>query len=547
MATHAETAPGFTAARGGRLAPALALTRRAFYDAKIRTLVFAYLFAAVAYIQPVGYRGAYPKLADRIAFANSFGDNNAVRLFYGKPYDLLSVGGYTAWRVGGTLAIFAAVWGLLAAVRALRAEEEAGRAELVLAGIIRRTTAYESALVAIAAGAAILWLASFLGLVIGGLPAGDSAFLALAIASVIPVFVGVGAVASQLAPTRRIALELGGAVVAIAFVLRTIADTSPSAEWLRWATPLGWAEDMQPFHNPQPAVLLLPLITSAALLVIAGRIAVRRDVGSAVLSARDSAEPRLALLSSTTAHALREERLALAVWVLSVSAFAFIVGVIAKSISNAGISKSLQNEFAKLGTGSIATPTGYLAFTFIFFVLVAALFVCAQVGAARGEEAEQQLETVLALPVSRRGWLGGRLGLAVGGAAVLSLASGFFVWAGAQSQGISISLPKMLEAGANCMPIAILFLGIAVLAYAIVPRASTGIAYGLVTLAFLWQLFGSLLSVPKWLLDATPFAHIGMVPAQPFRVGAAVLMVVIGVVAGVAAILWFERRDLMGA
>ena len=130
---------------------------------------------------------------------------------------------------------------------------------------------------------------------------------------------------------------------------------------------------------------------------------------------------------------------------------------------------------------------------------------------------------------------------------MLSLASGFFVWAGAQSQGISISLPKMLEAGANCMPIAILFLGIAVLAYAIVPRASTGIAYGLVTLAFLWQLFGSLLSVPKWLLDATPFAHIGMVPAQPFRVGAAVLMVVIGVVAGVAAILWFERRDLMGA
>ncbi len=77
-----------------------------------------------------------------------------MRLFYGKPYDLLTVGGYAAWRVGGVLSIFAAVWGLLAAVRAMRAEEDAGRAELVLAGIVARRGVYLSALVAIAAGSA---------------------------------------------------------------------------------------------------------------------------------------------------------------------------------------------------------------------------------------------------------------------------------------------------------------------------------------------------------------------------------------------------------
>ena len=82
----------------------------------------------------------------------------------------------------------------------------------------------------------------------------------------------------------------------------------------------------------------------------------------------------------------------------------------------------------------------------------------------------------------------------------------------------------MLEAGANCLPVALMFLGIAALAYAIVPRASAGLSYGLVTVAFLWELFGSLLSVPKWLVEATPFAHVGLVPAQPFRAGAAVIM-----------------------
>ncbi len=79
----------------------------------------------------------------------------------------------------------------------------------------------------------------------------------------------------------------------------------------------------------------------------------------------------------------------------------------------------------------------------------------------------------------------------------------------------------MLEAGANCLPVALLFLGVAALAYAVAPRASGGIAYGLVTVAFLWQLVGSLLGAPRWLVELTPFAHVGLVPAQPFRAGAA--------------------------
>ena len=59
-----------------------ALARRAFRDARTRTIAFGYLFAAYAYIQPVGYRHAYPTLSDRLAFAHSFASNDALRLFY---------------------------------------------------------------------------------------------------------------------------------------------------------------------------------------------------------------------------------------------------------------------------------------------------------------------------------------------------------------------------------------------------------------------------------------------------------------------------------
>lgn len=529
------------------MAVASAFARRSFADARIRTIAFACLFAAVAYIQPVSYRHAYPTLPSRLAFAHSFGANKAVVLFYGKAYDLLTVGGYSAWRVGGTLAIFAAVFGLLAAVRALRAEEDAGRAELVLAGVASRQTTYLAAVGATGAGTLVLWLAQFLGLLAGGLPAGGSAYLALAVASVVPVFVGVGALASQLAPTRRVALELGGAVIGLSFLLRVIADTSSGVGWLRWATPLGWAEELRPFTGVRPLVLALPFLTSAALLVVAERIASGRDVGSGLLASHDAVKPRLRLLGSPTAHALRTERASLLVWLSSVGAFALVVGVVSKSISSAGISGALQHQLAKLGSGSVITPRGYIGFSFIFFVLAVSLFAVSQIAAARHEEAEERLQTLFALPVGRRGWLAGRLGLAAVAAAAISIVAGLFAWAGAVSQGVALSLPPMLEAGANCLPVALLFLGVGALAYALLPRAGAGIAYGLTAVAFLWQLFGSLLGAPRWLVQLTPFAHVGLVPAQAFRPGPAAIMVGVGILAAAAAIVAFKRRDLLGA
>jgi ABC-2 type transport system permease protein len=120
-------------------------------------------------------------------------------------------------------------------------------------------------------------------------------------------------------------------------------------------------------------------------------------------------------------------------------------------------------------------------------------------------------------------------------------------WAGAASAGVSVSLTPLLEAGANCLPVALLFLRITALAYAVAPRASGGVAYGLVTVAFLWQLVGSLLGVPGRLADLTPFAHVGLVPTQSFRVGAAVAMPAIGALSALAAIGIFRRRDLLGA
>jgi ABC-2 type transport system permease protein len=528
-----------------RLGPSRAIARRAFADGRIRTIAFFYLFAVVAYVQPVTYRAAYPTLADRVGFARSFGDNTAIRLFYGKPRDLLSTAGYTAWRVGGTLAILAGVWGVLAAVAALRTEEEAGRTDLLLAGIVGRRGAYLAALGGVAAGALALFVGILAGLAIAGLPLGGSAYLGLGVTSVAAVFVAVGALTSQIAGTRRLATELGAGVFAACFALRVIADTAAGAGWLRWATPLGWAEEMRPLTGARPVVLVLPLAATAVLLSAAMGIARRRDVGSGLLAERESAQPRLRLLASPSALAARLGRGGVVGWLTGVGAFAFIVGLLADSISSAGISKSLQREFAKLGSGSILTPTGYLGFTFLFFILAVSLFAVSQIAGAREEEAAGRLETVLALPVGRSRWLGGRVAVAAAGIASIGLAAGGLAWAGAAAVGVRVSLGAMLEAGVNCLPIGLLFLGIAALLLGLLPRASIGVSYGVVSAAFVWDLFGSLLGAPGWLVKVSPFEDVGLVPGQPFRVVAAIVMLGLASLATLAAVGIFRRRDLL--
>ena len=132
-------------------------------------------------------------------------------------------------------------------------------------------------------------------------------------------------------------------------------------------------------------------------------------------------------------------------------------------------------------------------------------------------------------------------------ATALALAAGVLAWAGAVSRAPTSPSARMVEAGANCLPVAVLFLGLGGLALALVPRAGTTIAYALVGAAFLWETIGGLIEAPGWALDLSPFHHVGLVPAESFQAGGAAAMLAVGALAGLAGARCFERRDLAGA
>jgi ABC-2 type transport system permease protein len=293
-------------------------------------------------------------------------------------------------------------------------------------------------------------------------------------------------------------------------------------------------------------VLLLPAALTSILLSATVWLARRRDIGTGMFSVGDRASPNFRLLSSPLALALRTDTGVLVGWTVAIGAFAFILGVVSKSVASAGIPRRLTHQFSKLGVGSIATAEGYVGLVFLIFAVALAAFAISQTVLARHEEEAERLETMLALPIARRRWLSGRLALTLGGAVAIALVAALLAWLGGRAAGVSISTPAMLGAAANCVAMAILFGGIAALTFALLPRATAILPYALLTLAFLWQLFGQLFGAPRWLTDLTPFAHLGLAPGQPFRLVPVLVLAAIGAAAASLALGGFQRRDLVG-
>ena len=482
---------------------------------RVRLAVIGLIMVLNAVGNVIGYRDTYPDEASRQQFAAAFQGNLALRLFYGIPRDLASVGGYVEFRVVGIMAVLAAAWAVFAAARALRGEEDAGRWELVLCGAVTRSGATAVVLAALLLECGALWLAStaslwIVGTVPGDLTTGQAMLIAAAVVLPGVLFVALGALACQVAGSHRGAQAIGGALIAVALLLRIAADLASGAGWLRWLTPFGWAEQLHPVTGSRPWVMLLFVVGALVAGGAAVLIAARRDLGASLSPRHVVPRSRDRLLGSTSRLAVRTELPTLVVWVVAAGTFAAILGAFAKSIADQA-SKIHLHAFTQ-----VTTASGYLALSFVLFTLAVSLFATSHISAIRDDESSGRLETLFALPIARRSWLVGRLAVATGSSVALALMVGVLAWAGAASQNSGVSLGSLVEAGANCVPAALCFLGLGALLFATFPRLSGGGALALVGIAFLWELLGALVSAPSWLLALSPFHHVAAVPQSAF-------------------------------
>ena len=141
-----------------------------------------------------GFASQFPTSASRQQFAESLGSNTGLAALLGPARQIDTVAGFTAWRCLGVLTLVGAVWGLLAATRLLRGEEDAGRWELLLSGQTTRSHAAVQGLLGLAVGWVALWAVTAVITVSAGrsvdplFATGPALFLATAMATSAALF-----------------------------------------------------------------------------------------------------------------------------------------------------------------------------------------------------------------------------------------------------------------------------------------------------------------------------------------------------------------------
>ncbi len=500
--------------------------------------------------QALAYATSYKTVASRRILVREFANNVGISALVGPARQIDTVPGYTAWKCLAVLAIMGAVWGILTGTKLTRGEEDAGRWELLLAGQTTRRRGALHALVGLGAGLLALWVTtSVITVAVGrsskvGIDASAGVFFSLAVVSGALMFLAAGAFCAQLATSRRQAAGCASALLAVSYALRMVADSSTNLGWLRWTTPLGWIEQLQPLTSPRP-LALAPIIGFTAVLG-AGTVylAGQRDLGAGVLADHASVIRVRTLTTRPFGLAVFLSRSMLVAWTASIIAYGLLLGGIAQSGGKIITSSpSLGRVFARLGvTGAEA----YLSVALLIMAVALAFVAVGQVSAARKEESSGQLENLLVRTFSRTAWLSQRVALGTVVLVLGGLIAGFSTWVGAALDHENVGFAPMLDAGLNVAVPAFLLFGAGILALALAPRLVSVVTYGLFVWFFLIEIVAGVAKVNHWVLDLSAFHQMAASPATPVAWTANAIMIALALGAMLLGAVIFARRDLTG-
>jgi ABC-2 type transport system permease protein len=517
-----------------------ALTRLALRLDRVRLIVWVLILGGMPYATAAQYKQLYPT-EDALQAVSGVVSNPSLVAMNGPMFGV-SLGGLTTWKTGATELILIALMSLFTVVRHSRAEEEAGRLELIGSGVLGRYAPLSAALVTVVMVDAVTAVLVALGLLAAGLPAAGSIAFGLVVGLTGVLFAAVAAVAAQLFESARAANGAAAAVLAVAYLLRAIGDTGPT--WLTWASPLGWGMRMRPFDNVRWWVPALVLVLAVVLAAIAYTLAGRRDLGAGLLPQRPAPAAAGPHLNGAFGLAWRLHRGNLIGWTIGMAAGGGAMGGAAKGIQNAfNVNQKVADMLSRLG-GSKALADAYLAAVFGIVGLVVAAYPVQVSLRLRAEESAGRVEPLLATPVGRLRWAASHLVFALLGTALLLAVAGLAAGLayGVQAHDTGHQVGRLLAAAMVQLPAAWVLAGLAVALFGLVPRL-TSLSWAALIVCLLVLDLGALLGLSQWVLDVSPFAHLPKLPGV-FSATPLVWLTGVAVVLGAAGLAGFRRRDI---
>jgi ABC-2 type transport system permease protein len=305
---------------------------------------------------------------------------------------------------------------------------------------------------------------------------------------------------------------------------------------------------LRPFGDNNVGVVAVYLAAVCGLMGLALFLRSRRDMGAALLTPDSEPHSRLFLLQSPIRFAWRLTWGVLLAWALGLAAYSFFMGSLIKAMGDVLADDPAYDMYLEmLGLTRDDLTKGMMAFMAVVLGLVVSLYAAWRIGAVRGEEDSERAEHLLTRPLARGRWLGGHLLLALASVITLVLVSGIATWMGAAITDAGVGLGDAIAASANLLPVILLFGGLAVAMFGVVPRLTVGVPVGAVVVTYVLQIVGQGLHFPGWVIGLSPFYHLALVPVDDFALTQGLVMIALALVATAVGWVAFNRRDLVGA
>ncbi len=516
------------------------------------------LFAMVeSYAQGRGIIAAFPNVSQRASLIHGLANNAALSLFYGdKTANIVSPSGYMVYRIMPILALVAAIWAMTITTKVLRGQEENGRWELLLSGPYSSSQATLKSILGIVAtlGSSFLVFGLVLALLssegVFRLSLGGSFYFALSVISGSLIGLGIGAITSQLAPTRRNATLYAVTPIIVLFIIRSIANTISGLTWLKNITPFGWIDKLRPFYHAQPIWLLVLALFGLICITSAILLSAKRDLNQSFISDKDSAKPKFGLLGSQVGFNFRLLRNVLFGWMFGGVAFATLIAsidkTVARTLSGGGSGKGrLIKTFSDLtGNPDSRIEVAYLSAAGFFIVTLLLIMVANYLVTLKEEETSGRLDNLISGKLSRGHWLYARLGLVIGAAFLIIFTSNIVIWALASAQGINVSFLTLSFGGLNILGPLLMLLGLGVLAYGLAPKFLSIIMYSVIAWSFTIDIISSALKLGKGFSSTSLLHYVSLVPAANPNWRTFSIIGLLGLSGILLGAIAFDRRDL---
>lgn len=529
------------------------LTRLALRRDRFRLPVWVFgltaLFAAVA----DSISRLYDSPAARLENAEVRADNVVTRAFTGPaPGD--SSGALTVSEGLVFTCVLVALMNILLMVRHTRQNEELGRAELVGSAAVGRHAGLAAALLVTGLADVLLAGLSALALIGMGLPAGGSVLTGVALGGVGLAFAGVAAITAQLTEGSRAATGLGGVVLAGAFLLRAagdaFGDTGPSGTtvtpaWPSWISPLGWGQRLLPYGESRVWPLALILAGYALTVWLAVLLSIHRDIGTGMLPARRGAVRAKRAMLTPFGLVWHLQRWVLLGWMVGIAVFGAVFGGIGDQVEDLFSSEKSAEFVRDLGGEGNLVDAYFAAMMGLLGVVVSGFTVQALIR-LRSDEDGGPTEAVLATSVNRAHWLlAHALSAALGTVlvlAVLGVSTGLAY--GAVSGDMAGALGDLLETTLAQLAPTLVLAGFALAVFGLLPRAAATVTWAAFAVCLVIGQFGTLLELPGFLIDVSPYSHLPNLPAERLSPTPPLAMVVVAGVLTAVGVYGFRRRGL---